>query len=96
VKPAEQHIHSFLEVMPFMAFAGIACLHWPSLRALLRGGARASARHGVWRLHRKQPPIPAHYTGTVLAAITAFIALPYGQELLRCLRHGRDAEAYGA
>lgn len=86
VEAAEQHLHSFLEVIPFMAFAGIACLHWPALRALLRGEVRAAARPGAWRLRRKQPPIPARYTGSVLAAITAFIALPYGEELLRCVR----------
>ena len=82
VVPTEQHLHSFLEVIPFMAFAGIGCLHWRPLQELLRGGSgRAS-----WRLRLKENPVPAGYTGSVLAAITAFIAVPYGEELVRCLR----------
>lgn len=82
VRPAEQHLHSFLEVIPFMAFAGISCLHWRPVQALLRGDADRSA----WQLRARQQPIPAHYIGAILGAIGAFIALPYGEELLRCLR----------
>lgn len=89
VVPTEQHIHSFLEVIPFMAFAGIACLHWAPMRVLLRGG-RAGSRWR-WRLHRKQAPVPPGYSGSVLAAIAAFIALPYGEGLLRCLRARTDS-----
>ena len=28
VRPAEQHIHSFLESLPFMAVSALFCLHW--------------------------------------------------------------------
>lgn len=28
VRPAEQHIHSFLESLPFMAVSALLCLHW--------------------------------------------------------------------
>jgi hypothetical protein len=28
VPPAEQHIHSFLESLPFMAVSALLCLHW--------------------------------------------------------------------
>ncbi|GLY42938.1 hypothetical protein Amsp01_089610 [Amycolatopsis sp. NBRC 101858] len=33
VKPIEQRIHSFLESLPFMGTAAIACLHWKDVRA---------------------------------------------------------------
>jgi hypothetical protein len=81
VRPTEQHIHSFLEVLPFMAFAGVACLHWRPLRALLRG-----SDDGAWRLLRKDPPLPAGYSTAVLTAVATFVGLPYAEELQRCLR----------
>jgi hypothetical protein len=28
VRPAEQHIHSLLECLPFMAVSALFCLHW--------------------------------------------------------------------
>ncbi len=65
-----------------MAFAGISCLHWQSLQALLRGQTDSTA----WQLRAKQQPVPPRYIGSVLAAIGAFIGLPYDEELLRCLR----------
>lgn len=85
VTPWEQHIHSFLESLPFMAAAALTCLHWDQLRALARG-PRGSA---AWRLRRKRPPLPRGYLGTVAAAITGLVALPYGEELYRCVRAAR-------
>jgi hypothetical protein len=28
VRPAKQHIHSFLDFLPFMAVSALMCLHW--------------------------------------------------------------------
>jgi hypothetical protein len=42
VTPAEQHIHSLLEVVPLMATASLAVLHWDQALAVIgRGPARA-------------------------------------------------------
>jgi hypothetical protein len=82
VKPIEQHIHSFLESLPFMGTAAIACLHWKDVRELLHNGDR----RGAWRLRLKRHPLPGGYLAGVAAAITALIALPYGEELRRCVR----------
>jgi hypothetical protein len=79
VRPIEQHIHSFLESLPFMGTAAIACLHWKEVRQLLDA-------EGAWRLQWKKNPLPGHYLVGVAAAIAGLIALPYGEELLRCLR----------
>ncbi|HEX3647875.1 MAG TPA: diguanylate cyclase/phosphodiesterase [Pseudonocardiaceae bacterium] len=85
VSPLEQHVHSFLESLPFMATAALTCLHWDQLRMLARGA------HGrrAWRLRWKQPPLPAGYLGSVGGAIALLVALPYGEELYRCVRAAR-------
>lgn len=85
VRPIEQHIHSFLESLPFMGTAAIACLHWQDVRKLATAGGGPSA----WRLRWKENPLPGNYLAGVGTAIAALIALPYGEELLRCLRARR-------
>lgn len=82
VTPWEQHIHSFLESLPFMATAALACLHWDQLRALAQGAHERDA----WRLRWKRNRLPAGYLGAVGGAIIGLVALPYGEELTRCLR----------
>ncbi|ALO97390.1 Diguanylate cyclase [Streptomyces hygroscopicus subsp. limoneus] len=47
VKPVEQHIHSFLESLPFGGLVSLMCLHADQVRSLLRGGAGTRTR-GVW------------------------------------------------
>ena len=44
VRPAEQHIHSFLESLPFMAMSALLCLHWDQIADVWQG--RADPRHG--------------------------------------------------
>src|SRR5882757_7396234 len=79
VRPIEQHIHSFLESMPFMGTAAIACLHSEQVRKLLDGDIE-------WAFRLKEHRLPNNYLAGVAAAIGGLIALPYGEELLRCLR----------
>ncbi|MEV6739550.1 diguanylate cyclase [Streptomyces sp. NPDC051104] len=86
VKPVEQHIHSFLESLPFAALAALGCLHADQVRSLLRGG-RGDPR--AWRLVRRRRPLPRGYVVGIAAAIGACVALPYGEELLRCVRAAR-------
>lgn len=76
ILPAEQHIHSFLESLPFTALAAVACLHWDELRRPRQG------REG-W-LRPKDPPLPKGYVAAILGAVGVFIAVPYGEELVRC------------
>lgn len=40
VTPIEQHVHSYLEMIPVMAVSFIAVLHWPQLCALLGIGRK--------------------------------------------------------
>jgi GNAT superfamily N-acetyltransferase len=41
VTPFEQHVHSFLEMLPLMAAAFVATLHWPQFLALFGAGTGA-------------------------------------------------------
>jgi hypothetical protein len=81
----EQHVHSFLESMPIMAASALGCLRWRQVRELL-GGARS---RDAWRLRWKKQPLPTGYMGAIGVAVAAAIAVPYGEELARCMTQGR-------
>ncbi len=87
VRPWEQHIHSFLESMPFMTSSALLCLHWEQVRALLEQADHPRA----WSLRWKAHPLPKGYLTAVGAAITSAIVLPYGEELRRCLKASRNS-----
>ena len=78
VRPSEQHVHSFLETLPFTTLAAVACLHWDELR---------HPNPHNQGLRRKQPPLPKGYVLGILTAVGALIGVPYGEELVRCWRH---------
>ena len=86
VPPFEQMVHSFLEILPLMAFALLAVLHWPDILALV--GYAPAPQSFTFRF--KNPPLPLGYVLSVVAAAAIFNALPYGEELVRCLRWRRD------
>ena len=82
IRPIEQHIHSFLEVLPLTALAFTACLHPDEVRATLRGGPDRND----WRLAPKKQPLPTAYLAGLAAVIGAGVIAPYAEELWRCLR----------
>ncbi|MGX1478656.1 UNVERIFIED_CONTAM: hypothetical protein RKD50_007464 [Streptomyces canus] len=86
VKPVEQHIHSFLESLPFAALASLMCLHSDQVKSLLRGGR---GDPDAWRLVPRRRPLSPGYLAGIGAAIGACVLLPYGEELLRCARASR-------
>lgn len=80
VSPIEQHVHSFLEMLPLMGLLLVVALHWDSFTALFGfGEARFDL---VW----KETPVPWSYIGSVLTAVVLFEVLPYLEELVRGLR----------
>lgn len=85
VKPVEQHIHSFLESLPFAALASLMCLHPDQVRSLLRGGAGDPT---AWKFVPRRRPLPGKYLAGIALAVGTFVALPYGEELVRCVRRG--------
>ncbi|MCI3271161.1 diguanylate cyclase [Streptomyces cylindrosporus] len=86
VKPLEQHIHSFLESLPFGALAALMCLHADQVKALLRGGR---GQPDAWRLVPRRRPLSPGYVAGIAAAVGGCVLLPYGEELLRCVRTAR-------
>ena len=87
VRPAEQHIHSFLESLPFMATSALLCLHWDQVNDVWQGRAGSAA----WRLRLRRKRLPAGYLGGVLAGVASLIAAPYAEELWRCARARKRA-----
>ncbi|MFE0382658.1 diguanylate cyclase [Streptomyces bungoensis] len=83
VRPLEQHIHSFLESLPFGGLASLMCLHADQVKSLLRGGR---GDPDAWRLVRRRPGLSARYLAGIGLGIGACVLLPYGEELLRCRR----------
>ena len=79
---AEQHIHSYMEGLPFMAVSVAALLYGKQFLALFGAGPQKPR----WELRRKRPGITTNYLWGIMAAIGVFAALPYGEELVRCYR----------
>ena len=83
--PNEQHTHSFLEVTPLMALMSMLTLH-PQQTAALFGRGDTPPR---WGLRPKTPPLSRRYVAGILGLITLLVALPYGEEFMRCYRADR-------
>jgi hypothetical protein len=91
VSPIEQHVHSFLEMIPLMAGSFVAVLHWQQLLALF-GLGHEGAR---FELALKAPPLPVTYIAAVLAGALFLEFLPYVEELVRGLRARTSADDVG-
>jgi hypothetical protein len=78
VRPIEQHVHSFLEMIPLTAVVLVSLLHWPQLKALL--GLRVEPYS---RLRMKREPLSGAYVSGTLATMLLLEVLPYAEELLR-------------
>jgi hypothetical protein len=78
VTPVEQHIHSFLEMLPLIAAGFVSVLHWPELRALL-----GLTREPDPSIRLKEDPLSKAYVAADLGAIAMFEVLPYLEELWR-------------
>ncbi len=85
IVPLEQHVHAMLELLPFTALSLVALAHREQLAALAGLGGSAAR----WGLRRKHTPIPAPALMATIGAFGAFVALPFAEELLRCVRYAR-------
>jgi hypothetical protein len=83
VSPTEQHVHSFLEMLPLMGLLIIVTLHWGQFLALFGVGSEAAD----FRVRLKQPPLPVLYVTVMLCLVLLFEVLPYLEELARTLRY---------
>lgn len=89
VTPFEQHVHSFLEMLPLMSLAFVGALHWKRVAPIFRG----RPREADWGIRLKRPPLSARYVWGVLGAMAALELAPYGEELWRTWRARRVARA---
>lgn len=67
-----------------MATAFLTVLHWDQARSMVGLGGRPD-----WQLKPKRNRLSARYRAGLLAAVTGLVAVPYGEELLRCARARR-------
>ena len=82
ITPTEQHVHSFLEMLPLMALLLVIVLHWGQFLALFGLGSEAAQ----WAIQLKQPPLPWLYVSVILVLVLVFDVLPYMEELWRGIR----------
>jgi hypothetical protein len=82
VSPFEQHVHSFMEVLPLMAISFTTIMYWEQFTALFGLGSEPP----IFELRQKFEPISNGYLVTFFSCITVFVVLPYAEELWRCLR----------
>jgi ABC-type spermidine/putrescine transport system permease subunit I len=83
VTPTEQHVHSFLEMLPLMGLLIVVTLHWEQFLALF-GLGHETADFG---LRLKQPPLPWIYVSIILSLVLLFEVLPYLEEFARGVKH---------
>jgi hypothetical protein len=87
VTPIEQHVHSFLEMLPLMGLVLIAVLHWPQALALA-GLGDEPARFDI--TFKDGPPSWAYVT-VILTLVLLFEILPYAEEFVRGWRANNGA-----
>jgi hypothetical protein len=79
VTPTEQHIHSFLEMLPLTGLLIVVTLHWQQFLALFGFGIEVAD----FGLRLKNPPLPWTYVGVILSVVLLFEVLPYLEEFVR-------------
>lgn len=82
VAPVEQHVHSFLEMIPLMGLVSVVSLHWGQFLALFGAGPETARFEIVW----KSQQLPVTYIACVMIVILLFELLPYVEEFVRGLR----------
>jgi hypothetical protein len=82
VSPLEQHVHSFMEVLPLTALLLVSVMYWNQFAALFGFGPEPPR----FELRPKSNPIPTPYLVALLLGIACFVVLPYAEELWRCIR----------
>ncbi|MBZ9883446.1 diguanylate cyclase [Mesorhizobium sp. CA10] len=82
VSPVEQHVHSFLEMIPLMGLVIVVALHWGQFLALFGAGTERARFDLTW----KEQQLPVIYIAAVMTVIVLFELLPYVEEFFRGLR----------
>ena len=84
VRPGEQMVHSFMEILPLALLGLAAVIGWEHVQALFGAGAPD------FGLRAKSDPWPAAYLLGAALAVAAFNVLPMAEEGWRCVRAKRS------
>ena len=76
VTPVEQHVHSFLEIIPLMAILFVISLHWGQFQSLFGFGPEIARFNLTW----KEESLPASYVFSIMTVILLFELIPYIEE----------------
>jgi hypothetical protein len=79
ISPPEQHVHSYMEVLPLVATAVLAILYWSPLAAIFTGDGAS------WTVARRQQPLPLGVAIAVAVGMAA-AGLAIAEEYFRCVR----------
>lgn len=80
VRPVEQMVHSFMELLPLAILALLAVMQWDQVLALFDTGKPE------FGLQPKAQPWPPAYLAAVGLAVLVFNVLPMVEETIRCVR----------
>lgn len=83
VRPLEQMVHSFMEILPLALLGVLAVIGWDDVQALFGAGAPD------FGLRLKEQPWPASYLLGVAVAVLLLNVLPMAEEGVRCWRARR-------
>jgi hypothetical protein len=87
ITPIEQHVHSFLEMLPLIGLLLIVVTHSGQFLALFGLGNEPAS----FTLAFKRNPLPWPYIVIVLLAVALLEVLPFVEELIRGLRANAGA-----
>ena len=87
VRPVEQLVHSFLEILPLTGLLIVLILKWPQFLALLGLGSEPARFELVPRVS----PLSGTYIAALLAGVVLLDLAPFVEELLRGMRARRMA-----
>ena len=85
----EQHVHSFLELLPLMGVSFVTILYWDQFLALFGLGSEPAR----FELQLKSNPLSLGYLVGSFGTVGLLIILPYGEELWRCIAAGRHSRS---
>jgi hypothetical protein len=80
VRPIEQMVHSFMEILPLAMLGLLAVIAWEQVAAVVGGGAADIG------LRLKENPWPVPYLLGVAAAVLVLNVIPMAEEGVRCWR----------
>jgi hypothetical protein len=77
ISPVEQHVHSYMEMLPLGATALLMVLYWSPFAAIFNGDA------GSWSVTRRQQALPTGAVASVAVGL-ALAGLAVAEEYWRC------------